>query len=198
MKSSPIYFLAIVLLSLFSTQIVAQVSVEDQIKMALLAAPEESRAEAKVYGYDEKGEFVTLREGTNSFICIADDPSNDRFQVVSYHKDLDPFMARGRALKAEGKTPQEIFDIREEEAKAGTLMMPKTPATMHVYFGSDVSYNAEENKMDGARYRYVVYTPFATQESTGLPLKPNGSGHPWLMNPGTHRAHIMITPPAGN
>jgi len=41
----------------------------------------------------------------------------------------------------------------------------------------------------------VVYIPWATAASTGLPIKPAAPGMPWIMDPGTHRAHIMITPP---
>ena len=40
---------------------------------------------------------------TNKLICISDDPVKEGFNCVCYHKDLEPFMARGRALKAEGK-----------------------------------------------------------------------------------------------
>jgi hypothetical protein len=43
--------------------------------------------------------------------------------------------------------------------------------------------------------RYVIYIPYATPESTGIPLTPLADGAPWMMNPGTHRAHIMINPP---
>jgi len=46
--------------------------------------------------------------------------------------------------------------------------------------------------------RYVIYIPFATAESTGLPLAPSAPGMPWIMDPGTHRAHIMINPPQKN
>ena len=53
---------------------------------------------------------------------------------------------------------------------------------------------AESGKVIGAKYRYVVYVPFATQETTGLSLAPNAPGHPWLMFPGTAGAHIMISP----
>jgi hypothetical protein len=44
-------------------------------------------------------------------------------------------------------------------------------------------------------FRYVLYVPYATFESTGLPAKPSVPGMPWLMDPGTYGAHIMITPP---
>lgn len=171
---------------------------ETQIKMALLAAPEGVRDGATVYGFNEEGQMVTLREGTNNFICRGDDPGKDGFEVVSYHQEIEPFMARGRQLKAEGKSFKERFDIRESEAKSGALKMPDRPVTLHILYGKEVEYNEETNSMDGASFRYVVYIPFATQESTGLPLKPVAPGHPWLMDPGTHRAHIMITPPAKN
>ena len=41
----------------------------------------------------------------------------------------------------------------------------------------------------------MIYVPFATAETTGLPVKPIPGGAPWLMNPGTGGAHIMINPP---
>src|SRR5688500_13898844 len=78
-------------------------SPEWQIKTAVLAAPKADREAATVLGYDASGAVVTLRQGTNSFICLADDPKGRGFSVACYHKDLEPFMARGRALAAQGK-----------------------------------------------------------------------------------------------
>ncbi|MBO6881609.1 hypothetical protein [Winogradskyella sp.] len=166
---------------------------EALIATALMAAPEVSRADCKVIGYNMAGEFVTLKEGNNEFIVLADDPKKEGFSAACYHKDLEPFMARGRALKAEGKKHQEIFDIREEEVKSGKLKIP-TGATLHIYYGKSTLYDPATAKVDGARLRYVVYMPYATAESTGLPESPAASNHPWIMNPGTHRAHIMISP----
>ncbi|REE24433.1 hypothetical protein DFQ09_104204 [Winogradskyella pacifica] len=163
------------------------------IATALMAAPEASRANCKVIGYNMAGEFVTLREGDNEFIVLADDPNKEGFSAACYHKDLDPFMARGRALKAEGKKHQEIFDIREEEMKAGKFNIP-TGATLHIYSGPKAEYDPTTAKVDEAKLRYVVYLPWATAASTGLPEAPVASNHPWIMNPGTHRAHIMISP----
>jgi len=167
---------------------------EARIATALMAAPAESREGSKVIGYNMAGEFVTLKEGTNEYICIADDPNKVGFNAACYHKSLEPFMARGRALRAEGKSAVEVFDIREEEAKSGELDMGKSGATLHIYYGASSLYNLETAEVEGAQYRYVVYMPWATSESTGLPEKPLASNHPWIMNPGTHRAHIMISP----
>ena len=170
-------------------------TVEDYIASAVLAAPKEFREQAKVYGFDENGKMITLREGENEIICIADDPNRNGFEVVAYHKDLEPFMARGRVLKAEGKSAQEKAAIREKEAIDGSLEMPKKSATLHILFGENGYFDIKSKTVKNAHYRYVVYMPFATQASTGLSLKPNSPGHPWLMFPGKAYAHIMISPP---
>ena len=139
------------------------------------------------------GKFVTMRAGNNEFIVLADNPNQDGFNAACYHKSLEPFMARGRALRAEGKTGQEIFAIRKSEMESGELKI--TPgSTLHIYFGAKTVYDAETSKVEGAQLRYVVYMPWATSESIGLPEAPIASNHPWIMNPGTHRAHIMISP----
>ncbi len=166
---------------------------EALIATALMAAPKESRSECKVIGYNMAGEFVTLRAGDNEFIVLADNPNKDGFNAACYHKDLDPFMARGRALRAEGKTGQEVFAIREAEMKSGQLKI-NPGSTLHIYYGAKTMYDSETSKVEGAQLRYVVYMPWATSESTGLPKAPMAPNHPWIMNPGTHRAHIMISP----
>ena len=173
-------------------------SKDAQIKAAVLAAPEDKRSNAMVYGYSDKGELVVLRAGTNDMVCIADDPAQAGLNVSCYHKDLEPFMQRGRDLKKAGKSFQEIFDIREADVKAGKLQMPRQPTTLFVYSAAADGFNAATGEAKNGNLRYVIYIPYATAESTGLPLKPEAPGMPWIMDPGTHRAHIMITPPAKN
>lgn len=167
---------------------------EIQIAGAILAAPEESRAGTAVYGYAPDGSYILLRKGSNNMICLADDPGQKGFSVSCYHKDLEPFMARGRELKKEGKNQQEIFSIREKEAKSKKLRMPSNPSTLFVLTADAEKYNATTGEVKDTYLRYVVYIPFATAESTGLPVKPTLPGMPWIMDPGTHRAHIMISP----
>lgn len=165
-----------------------------QIETALMAVPSDYREGAAVLGYDASGVFTILREGTNDYIALADDPKRDNFSTAAYHKDLDPFMARGRELRAEGKTGDEIFEIREAEVRAGTLALPDK-TTLCIFTGN---VNPQTMEIADPYVRYVFYMPFATGESTGLPTTPTPPGHAWLMNPGTHRAHIMITPPKEN
>jgi len=162
-----------------------------QIETAVLAAPEHDREKATVLGYKSDGTLAVLRQGSNDLICLADDPARKGFSVACYHDSLEPFMTRGRELKREGKKTKEIFQIREDEVKSGKLSMPKQ-ALLQVMSGQ---VNEETQAIENTHMRWVFYIPFATAESTGLPLSAVAPGAPWIMDAGTHRAHIMITPP---
>ena len=181
----------------FGFQGIAQekyLSKEIQIKMAGLAAPEEDRANITVYGYDKEGKVVLLKEGTNNLVCIADDPGMNGISVSCYNKKLEPFMSRGRELKAEGKDMMERRAIRQKEVESGKLKMPDAPSMTYILTGKEANLNRETGELKDAKLRYVIYMPYATTEETGLPDRPHTPGMPWLMDPGTHRAHIMITP----
>ena len=164
----------------------------EQIAASILAAPAERRDAVAVLGYDEAGKLVTLRPGTNDLVCLSDNPQDDLFSVACYHKDLEPFMARGRELDAQGVTGKERTEQRFKEVDDGKVTMPKEPRTLYVLAGS--GYDAATNAVTDAYLRWVIYTPYATPESTGLSTKP-AENAPWLMDAGKAGAHIMITPP---
>jgi len=169
-------------------------SSELQIKIAVLAAPPEFRDGVKVYGYNENHEFVVLREGTNGYICLAPNYKEAGLYAYCYPVSLEPFMARGRELIAEGKR-KERDKIREEEFKAGKLSIPQTPSILYGYYGSYNQLDKETGEIADAKRRYVIYMPYAKAADIGLSNKPNNLGMPWLMDEGSYKAHIMITPP---
>jgi len=163
-----------------------------QIAAATLAAPADLREGAAVLGYNPEGQLVTLREGKNELICVANDPSKNSFSVACYHRDLDPYMARGRALLAEKITGQQRNEIRWKEVAEGKLSLPREPRTLYVLTGT--AFDSKTGQVTDAYLRWVIYLPFATPESTGLSTKSSENA-PWLMFPGTPGAHIMINPP---
>ena len=165
---------------------------DTQIAAAVLPAPAELRQGAAVLGYNAKGELVKLREGTNEMICLATDPTKTAFSVACYHKDLEPYMARGRELLAQKVTGQKRNDIRWKEVADGKLKLPREPRTLYVLTGT--GYDAASGKVANEYLRWVIYVPYATPESTGLSTKASDNA-PWLMSPGTAGAHIMINPP---
>lgn len=165
---------------------------ETQIAGAVLAAPAELREGAAVLGYDAQGKPARLREGKNELICLASDPAKPAFNVACYHRDLEPFMARGRELLAQKVTGAKRNEIRFKEIADGTLKMSREPRTLYVLTGT--GFDASTGKVKDSYLRWVIYVPFATPETTGLSTKAS-DGAPWLMSPGTAGAHIMISPP---
>ena len=163
----------------------------EQIAAAVLPLPADMRAAASVLGYGADGKLVALRGGTNRMICLARDPSSEQFHVACYHDSMEPFMARGRELRARGINGPQVDSVRFTEAKSGALKLPDHPAVLYSLTGG--SFDAKTATAPGARGLYVVYVPYATTVSTGLSDKPQAGG-PWIMFPGTPKAHIMFVP----
>ena len=165
---------------------------DQQIAGAVTPLPESMRAGATVLGYDASFKLTGIRQGTNGMICLADDPRQPAFHPACYHESLEPFMARGRALRASGVKDDQVDTVRFAEVKAGKLKMPTQPASLYQIFGSPTAFNPTTGAVTDAQALFVVYTPFATEKSTGLSATPRKVG-PWLMYPGTPKAHIMIS-----
>ena len=164
---------------------------EEQIAAAVLPLPADARATATVLGYTADGKLNTLRKGTGTMTCLADDPKEERFHVACYHDSMEPFMARGRELRASGVTGTQVDSVRFREAKAGSLKLPAHPASLYSLTGG--KFDPTTKSAPGARWLYVVYIPYATSATTGLSDKPQENA-PWIMFAGTPKAHIMFVP----
>ena len=165
----------------------------EQIAAAVLPVPVDLRATARVLGYSNEGKLVVLREGTGVLTCLANDPRVSRFHVACYHKSMEPFMSRGRALRLEGVKTELLDSIRFDEVRSGKLQMPKEPAVLYSLTGKPGSFDPVTGAASGARLLFVIYVPGATAQSLGISAVP-AEGIPWIMNPGTPKAHIMFVP----
>lgn len=184
--------LYLVLLSM--TQLACGQSEADRLQIAgaVLPLPEDMREGAAVLGFRDAApdRLVQLREGTNDMICLADKPGDENYHVACYHRSLEPFMARGRELRTEGKERDEIARIRREEIEAGSLEFPEHPAALYSRTGK--AYDAQTGEIEESRGLNVIYMSYATAEETGLATAP-ANGAPWLMFPGLPWAHVMIS-----
>lgn len=168
--------------------------VEEQIAGAVLPLPADQRASATVMGYRMPGKLTVLREGSGDMICLADEPGNETYHVACYHESLEPMMQMGRELTARGIADPQRDSLRAAAAAEGRLEMPDGPAAFHSLTAPTTAWNPEEGTLVGASRLHTVYVPWATAETTGLSTLPAGGGQPWLMFPGSYRAHIMIVP----
>ncbi len=163
---------------------------EQQIAAAVLALPAEMRDGATVMGYREAGKLVVLREGKNGMHCLALYVTRPDFHVACYHMSLEPFMARGRSLRAEGVKGDQVDSVRFREIKRGRLKMP-VQGSLYTITTKRENYDAATNTVKDYRPLAVVYIPGATTASLGITAQPTDKG-PWLMFPGTPKAHIMM------
>ncbi len=165
-------------------------SADLQIAGAVSPLPDSLKPGAEVLGY-RQGSLVTLRTGTNAMICVADDPATSGFHAACYHRSLEPFMARGRALRVSGASRAAIDSVRLAEIQSGQLAMPDHPSALYSVFLQD-EFDPDAGLPVDARGLYVIYMPYATEESTGISATP-APDRPWLMFPGTPWAHVMIS-----
>ncbi|MGH7593597.1 MAG: hypothetical protein ACRELE_07080, partial [Gemmatimonadales bacterium] len=138
---------------------------------------------------------VTLRAGHGVMTCLGSDPKDtSTFHVACYQNSMEPFMARGRALRAAGVIDPKVDSVRFAEARSGRLRVPKQAAALWTLTGPWSAVDIAAGTVSATvRALYEVYMPYATAASTGLPDQPTRNG-PWLMDPGTPKAHIMFMP----
>ncbi len=184
LKGDKMRYILTLLLFVMSSQTYAQVKeVEVQITETLRALPEALRNGATVIGYNQAGEQIELRKGTNDIICWADNPylSNDKgkIYIVCFPKSLEPYMTRIRELKLNGVS--NVYDSLATEIELGILNMPKLA----------VRYTLRGHSHEGALALTIIHVPYATTESTGFSSEIDNF-RPWLMWEGTPHAHIMV------
>jgi hypothetical protein len=164
---------------------------DEQIAAAVLPLPEQMRAGATVMGFKTAGKLEVLRPGTNGMHCLALYVMRPDFHVACYHKGLEDFMARGRSVREQLGARANVDSVRYKEIAEGKLTMPAQGALYSITVKKE-NWNATTRTVSQFTPLSVVYVPGATEESTGLSKAPQKAGTPWLMFPGTPKAHIML------
>jgi len=159
-------------------------SSDQQIHESLRALPESLRDGAKVVGYNESGERVTLKDGSNGMTCWADDPrpnpnTDAPYYVVCFPESLKPLFRRIRELKDGKVTDRRKILIAEIEA--GKIPMPDLA----------VRYTLRGEAYVEALPLTVIHVPNRKADGTGLSTEIDHF-RPWLMWAGTPLAHIMV------
>lgn len=163
-----------------------------QIAAAVAPLPNEFRESARVLGYHAgSSKLIEIRKGAGEFTCIATDPALPRYHAACYHNSMEPFMLRGRELRDQGVKGDKVDTVRFAEVKSGKIAMPKFPSALYQLNGEGSVVDPATGAVKGAQATNVIYIPFATSASTGLSAQPV-QGSPWIMFPGTPKAHIML------
>lgn len=153
-------------------------SQEQQIKLALSAAPLRISKDASVMLPGEEGNMVEVKKGTNGFTCIP---------TVNNRPEPDP-------MCYDAAVGQWVEAIQKKADKPGNTV----PGISYMARGG---YHWEKNgkvlmnEEPGAKLvkeppHWMMMWPF-TSADTRLPSHPNPSGV-WIMFDGTSFAHLMV------
>ena len=162
----------------------AQSSAE-KIAQAVQPLPEDLRAEAGVFEYNDAGERVVLREAGNQVECH---PLDENGFTTCYPLSTQERRDYSAKLSAGGLEGEELFAATAKAQEDG-IIKPSP-------FGSMI-YRKYEND-DRIQLLWVVFLPGATADELGMPTASQrdnalaGMGRPWMMREGTPGAHLMI------
>jgi len=160
-------------------------STAELVAQAVLPLPEDLRAGATVYTYDDAGERVVLRKGTNHVECQpknADGFTRCESVLMGPRRDL------AAKLGAQGVEGDDLQGALAEAEAAGEID-PIPFGTMH-YRLFDTG--------DRIQRLWLVRLPNATADQLAMPTGSErdsslaGMGLPWMMREGTPNAHLMI------
>jgi len=175
---------------------------EQEIEMALSAAPEHLRKDATVYELERGKGFVKAREGKNGFSCLV-----VRFGAIiaPYAYDAEGSQTtmladfRRAALMEQGKDLKEAERILAEEYKAGKLMAPRRPGVAYILSPDCMKHDPNT----GAKTRVfpphvMFYAPYVKNADIGaLPEHFNSDKNVFVLNEGRADAYFIIVPKHG-
>lgn len=161
-------------------------STEEIIAQSVRPLPEDLRAGATVFRYDPAtGDRIVLRQGNNQVECRPKDEEGFTRCSPAANAPRSDLSAK---LRAQGMSGDALSAALADAEKKGLINPP--------IFGA-LSYRLYDEP-DRIQLLWIVSVPNATPEQLGMPTGSQrdnalaGRGLPWMMEPGTPGAHLMI------
>ncbi len=172
---------------------------EQEIELALSAAPEHLRDGATVYVLEKTG-YVRTRQGTNGFSCLVVRFGPNILAPYAYDAEgakttmLADF--RRTELLLQGKTLQQAQQILAEEYEAGKLKAPGKPGVAYMLSPEFVRINTETGESTQMFPPHVMfYAPYVKNSDIGaLPEHVGSQHHVFVLNEGRPDGYFIIVP----
>lgn len=158
--------------------LVPKLSKDDQIRLAMSAAPEPIARNAAIIAIDTAGTLVTIKEGTNQFTCLPDLPDTPKADPVCADQNAKQFLTS--MLKSEPNPANKAPGVAYM-ANGGQHWERDGKVLMKEEAGAEL--------VDEPPH-WMITWPF-DPKTTGLPTQPNEGGV-YIMFDGTPYAHLMI------
>jgi len=143
---------------------------ENEIALALSAAPEHLRNHAGVYVLERNG-FVKVRSSTNGFTCIVnrDHPLNQKpvcFDAEGTATILPKILRVGELLMR-GKPMSEIDVEIAEGFRTGKYISPRRSGVAYMLSGDIRNFNPQTGKVESFPPHVMFYAPNLTNADLG-------------------------------
>ena len=146
---------------------------EQQIELALSAAPTEVSSKAAVYILGSKG-YEKIREGTNGFSCLIERSFAGTTQTSSAPACFDAEGSRTimlaylhrEELRAQGKSETEIKDDIAQGYKDGRFKVPG-PGFLYMMSNANYVYDSQSKESGFVPPHLMFYAPYKTAKDLG-------------------------------
>lgn len=170
---------------------------DEEVQMALAAAPEHLRGGAGVYRLASR-QFEQVRPSQNGFNCmVAREPSMGLapvcYDAEGSRSNMQADMFRS-AMRHEGKSEAQIEAAAAEAYKVGGLKAPSRPGIAYMLSNHFTQVDAKSGERECIFPPHVMfYAPYLKNSDIGADKRHFGSiHHPWILNEGEPGAHILV------
>ncbi len=176
-------------------------SAEEQTRVIMATAPDVVTSHAALYMMTPKG-YVQTRRGTNGFSCLVEREKLETVEAVCYDAEGSATILPTRLYREELRLQHlSEADVQTSIAAgytSGRFHAPKKPGLIYMLAKENWTWNPFTSTFGPSMPHYMLYAPYATQESVGG--APGGPGRqvPFVLWPGQPDALIIIMAPETN
>lgn len=149
---------------------------DQEIELALSAAPEHLRSDATVYVFGRHG-YEKVRSGKNGFTCMVNRDGNQSgdndLKPTCWDSEgsaaIVPVMLRVGELMAQGKTSEEIALDIDRAFSERRFFSPRKSGVAYMLRG-DVQYDPKTKEISKTLFppHYMIYAPGVTNADIGM------------------------------
>ena len=149
---------------------------EEEVELALSAAPEHLRSDATVYVFGKKG-YERIRNGKNGFTCMVNRDGNQSgdndLKPTCWDAEgsatIVPVMLRVGELMAKGNSAEEIARDIGTGFSEGRFSSPRKAGIAYMLKG-DLQYDPKTKQIVKASFppHYMIYAPGVTNADIGM------------------------------
>jgi hypothetical protein len=211
MRSSKIVFVALILAATISiaesvgasetpgrvAPLLPEMSTEQQIELAMSAAPSHISQKATIYVLGPNG-YVQDRIGTNGFSCLVERQYLGTLEPSCYDAEGSATTLRARLyreeLRAAKMSEEEIEKLINEGYTTGALMAPSKPGLVHMLSPHNQVHNDRTNKIINVPPHLMFYFSAALAFPRPAPEREPCRSHSVVLNRGRKPGGARLEP----